>query len=309
MLKHRNRSVQAGIPKHFQTSRRAALFGLSMVALLPACSGGGEEPSGLPLDPIVDIADATGGRIGVAAVNLGTGERFTHRSDERHAMCSSFKWVLAALVLRRVEAGEEQLGREIAFSEDDLVSYSPVTEPNLGGAMTVGELCAAAVSTSDNTATNLLLATLDGPAGFTAALRALGDTVTRLDRWEPDLNENAEGDPRDTTTPDAMVSLMAFMLFGEGLTASSQERLRGWMIDADTGLGRLRAGLPTDWIAGDKTGTSRNDQSNDVAFAIDPLGKTGPLLIVSFLNVPEPMSDERDHAHAAIAREIVMRLL
>ncbi|MEM7767755.1 MAG: class A beta-lactamase [Pseudomonadota bacterium] len=314
MLDHRQTADQAAYrATPHRPNRRSTLLGLATLGLLPACNDGQRLDETVPeaalTDPIIDIEDATGGRIGVAAINLTTGERFTHRSGERHAMCSAFKWLLAALVLRRVEREQESLTRLVRYTAEDIVSYSPVTQPRIDTGMTVSDLCAAAVSTSDNTATNLLLATLGGPEGFTAQIRELGDTTTRLDRWEPALNENAEGDPRDTTTPDAMLDLMARLLFADALTPPSQETLRGWMIEASTGLQRLRAGLPTDWIAGDKTGTSTNDQSNDVAFAIDPTGATGPLLIVSFLNVPEPMSDERNFAHAAIARELVNRLV
>ncbi len=268
-----------------------------------------EVPEAALTDPIVDIEDATGGRVGVAAINLGTGEGFSHRADERHAMCSTFKWILAALVLRRVDAGEDQLDRILTYTEADLLDYAPVTEGQVSTGMSLAALCEAAVTVSDNTAANLLLRTLDGPSGFTARLRELGDLTTRLDRWEPELNRNVEGEAWDTTTPAAMLVLMTRFLFEDLLTPASRDRLRGWMIDTRTGLQRLRAGLPRDWISGDKTGTSANDQSNDLAFAIDPTGRSGPLLIVSFLNVPQPAAQERDFAHAAIARELVERLV
>lgn len=294
-------------------SRRSLLITLGAAGFAGACQPGSpvdeEVPEAAFNDPVIDIEDATGGRIGVAAMNLATGERFVHRADERHAMCSTFKWILAGLVLRRVDTGEEQLDRTIGFTDADLVAWSPVTEAHAGTGLSVENLCAGAVSHSDNTAANLLLATLGGPSGFTAQLRELDDHVTRLDRWEPELNENVEGEAWDTTTPAAMLELMHRFLFEDLLLPASRERLRGWMIGSATGLDRLRAGLPRDWIAGDKTGTSANDQTNDVAFAIDPSGKTGPLLIVSFLNVPEPQAAERNFAHAAIARELVNRLV
>ena len=254
--------------------RRTLLLGLGGLGLLAAC--GTEIELNEP-----DIADAearlaaleaaSGGRIGVSAINLLTGVTLTHRGDERFAMCSSFKWLLGALVLQKVDAGVEDLDRMIKFTQADMVPYAPVTEQALAkGEMSLRDLCNATITTSDNPAANLILRTLGGPNSFTDKLRAAGDSVTRLDRLEPDLNENAPGDPRDTTTPNATVSLMGYYLFGDGLSSSSRDILQGWMTSASTGLGRLRAGIPADWVSGDKTGTSSNDQSNDVAFAFQP---------------------------------------
>lgn len=252
-----------------------------------------------------DIENRSGGRIGIAVLDTGTGRSAGHRTDERFAMCSTFKWLLAAAVLRRVESGEETLSRVIAYTAEDLVFYSPVTEDNIATGMTVEALCSATVRTSDNTAANLLLDTMGGPDGFTAIVRAFGDTVTRLDRYEPEMNENLPGDPRDTTTPQAMLETMNTLLFGNVLTAQSRELLRGWMIAATTGTRRLRAGLPDGWIAGDKTGTGMNDQSNDVAFAYPATpDERGALLIVSFLNVPDPTERATDAFHAEIARAV-----
>ncbi|MEM0986301.1 MAG: class A beta-lactamase [Pseudomonadota bacterium] len=296
-------------------TRRTILLGLSGTVWTAACSPAqqGEAvdetvPKAALTDPIVDIEDATGGKIGVAAVNLASGQRFEHRGEDRHAMCSTFKWVLAGLVLYRADRGEESLNRTILIEPDAVLPYAPVTGPGVGTTMAIDALCRAAVVSSDNTAANLLLDTMGGPRGFTSSLRGLGDTVTRLDRSEPALNENADDDPRDTTTPLAMLALMEAFLFGDTLSEKARQRLRGWMQESTTGLRRLRAGLPRDWIAGDKTGTSLNDQTNNVAFAIDPTGATGPLLVVSFMNVPEPTADERDFAHAAIARGLSDRL-
>ncbi len=251
-------------------------------------------------------------RIGVAAVDLATGKTLSHRGGERFAMCSTFKWVLAGLVLTRVDAGSEDLERGVPYAKEDLVTYSPVTEKFVeAGSMSVRDLCAAAVEISDNTAANLLLATLGGPAGFTDGVRAAGDQVTRLDRWELELNNFVPGDPRDTTTPVAMMALMQTFLFGSVLSRASRDLLRGWMIGARTGFKRLRAGVPEGWIVGDKTGTNTTNSSNDVAFALpaaDQPPAHGPLLIVSYLNMPKPLAAEGDAIHAAVARHVVKRL-
>ncbi|MEE2567630.1 class A beta-lactamase [Hyphobacterium marinum] len=254
-----------------------------------------------------DIENRSGGRIGVAVLDTDTGRSAGHRADERFAVCSTFKWLLAAAVLRRVESGDERLDRLITYTADDLVFYSPVTEDHTDTGMTVEALCSATVRTSDNTAANLLLDTMGGPDGFTAIVREFGDTETRLDRYEPEMNENLPGDPRDTSTPRAMLETMNRLLFGDVLSTESRELLRGWMIAASTGMRRLRAGLPDGWIAGDKTGTSSNDQSNDAAFAypVSP-EERGPLLIVSYLNVPGPTERTTDAFHAEIARAVTV---
>ncbi len=177
--------------------------------------------------------------------------------------------------------------------------------------MTVAQLCTATLTTSDNTAANLLLDTLGGPVGFTQGVRGWGDTTTRLDRLEPGLNENKKGDPQDTTTPQAMIELMHQVLFGTVLSPASSLRLRDWMIATRTGSGRLRAGFGGAWSVGNRTGTSQNDQSNDLAFAVSKsmaMMAPGPLLIVSYANVPQPMSKGTDAVHQQVAREVVRAL-
>ena len=302
----------------FTLSRRTMLVSAASLPVLAACSTSEDEPPARPENQgriggahtaIAYAESQNGGRFGVSAVNLATGQTITHRGDERFAMCSSFKWLLAALVLQRVQAGEEDLSRMIEFSETDMVPYAPITEPALSdGRLSVETLCRGTVQTSDNPAANLLLRTLGGPEGFTQILRDNGETVTRLDRWEPELNQNAPGDPQDTTSPNAMVSLMGYYLFGGGLNANYQALLKGWMIDSSTGLARLRAGMDAPWIAGDKTGTSSNIQSNDVAFAFRPETPNDPILISSYLNVENPMSAETDDLHATIGRQIIWAL-
>lgn len=258
-------------------------------------------------------ADA-GGRIGVYALNLSTNQHITYRGDERFAMCSTFKWLLSGLVMHRVDKGEEQLDRLISYTEADIAAYSPVTRPMVGKGLSVRALCAAATQRSDNTAANLLLATLGGPSGFTARLRKLGDDTTRVDRWEPEMNQNLPGDPRDTTTPMAMAHTMQRFLFEDTLSPSSRQLLRDWMITATTGLNRLRTGLPAGWTAGDKTGTSNNrtdnDANNDLAFALPPTGTAnGPLIITSFINAPDPMSPATSAFHGRIAQALVRQLV
>jgi len=213
---------------------------------------------------MLEIKKRHGGRIGVSAiqgaksVNLDSGERF--------AMCSTFKWVLAAAILQQADQGKLSLGQDIAYGQKDLLDYAPVTKAHVAdGKMSVGDLCGAAVSLSDNTAANLLLPLVGGPSGLTQFVRGLGDMTTRFDRIEPDLNSNVDGDERDTTTPQAMAALLKTVFTGTVLKPASLDRLKAWMVATSTGQKRIRSVLPAGWTAGDKTGTGENGAVNDVA--------------------------------------------
>ncbi len=203
-------------------------------------------------------------------LRVGTDEWLSHRGDERFGLCSTFKLPLAALILRESELGGLKLDTFVRYSEADMVPYAPVTTENLAeGGMTVGALAEAAQKTSDNVAANLLLRLLDGPAGFTERLRSLGDDVTRLDRFEPEMNLVPPGEVRDTTTPNAMARTVAGCVSGSVLSLESARLLRRWMEETRTGSRRLRAGLPSGIPAGDKTGTGiapgMANKYNDVA--------------------------------------------
>lgn len=216
----------------------------------------------------------TGGRLGVYVLDTKTKVTFAHRPDERFAMCSTFKALAAAFVLARVDRGEEKLDRRIPISKKHLLSYSPIVEKHVGGGMTVGELCAATVTYSDNAAGNLLLASFGGPKGLTDWLRSTGDETTRLDRIEPELNEAKIGDPRDTTSPKAMTETLGKLLLEDVLSPASRDQFSAWLVANTTGDRRLRAGLPKDWIIGEKTGTSGRGEAGDIGFMHPTEGHT-----------------------------------
>lgn len=254
-----------------------------------------------------EIEASVGGRVGVFAFDTGTGRQLAHRPDERFAMCSTFKWVLAAAVLGRVDRGELSLGDRVPYGANDLIEHAPVTGERVrDGAMTVDALAEAAVTVSDNTAANLLLAKVDGPAGLTRFSRSFGDTVTRLDRDEPTLNDNTPGDPRDKTSPRAMATLMRRLLLDDGLSAASRERLLGWLRACETGKDRLRAGLPVGWTVADKTGTGQRGSVNDVAIAWPP--DRPPVVIAAYLSDSEAELDMLARAHAEIGRLVAHQL-
>ncbi|RYD87824.1 MAG: class A beta-lactamase, partial [Sphingomonadales bacterium] len=231
-----------------------------------------------------------------------------HRAQERFAMASTFKWLLAAGVLKRCEEGLN-IDAVMYFTPSDLVATSPVTSAQIGaatgmGSLSVEQLCDAIVTVSDNTAANLLLVPMFGPEGLTRFLRESGDAHTRLDRQEPELNENKANDPRDTTVPHAMArTLRRLLTTDEVLNADSRARLIGWMEKASTGLDRLRAGLPVGWRAGDKTGTGGNGAHNDCCIVWPP-GRS-PIVIASYLSESSAPNTDKAAAHAAIARIIV----
>jgi beta-lactamase class A len=205
-------------------------------------------------------------RIGIAMSDLDGQSRKVRRADERFAMCSTFKFLAVTAVLQRIDRAGDRLDRFIKYDERDILAWAPVTKRHLGeGGMTLEALCFAAIAYSDNTAANLLLQTLGGPAGLTAYARSLGDDITRLDRTEPELNNVARGEERDTTSPMAMLHDMQNILLGDALSVPMREKLESWMIQNTTGDAMIRAGVPRDWRVGDKTGQNQTGNTNDIA--------------------------------------------
>jgi len=218
-------------------------------------------------------------------------------------MCSTFKVAATALVLQRVDQGIEHLDRRIVFSRKDLLSYAPITEKHVGPpGMTVAELCRAAMTWSDNTAANLLLSSFGGPRALTAFFRSIGDPVTRLDRTEPTLNEARPGDPRDTTSPAAMLQDLHRLVFGDILSAKSRTMLSNWLVENKTGTASLRAGMPGDWKIGDKTGSGKNGTTNDIAVIWLP--RRAPVLVTVYLTECPLPSPQRYAILADVGRAV-----
>lgn len=280
-------------------SRRALLVG-------PTVWVGGAIP--VRADPdtgerLAALERQAGGKLGVAILDTGSGTIVGHRLDEPFPLCSTHKVLSAAFVLARVDAGQDRLDRRVGYGAEALIAYSPVTEPHAGReGLTLAELCAAAVTVSDNTAANLLLDSFGGPAALTAHLRGLGDAVTRLDRREPELNEARPGDPRDTTTPRSMATLLRAAVLGTALSPASRTRLQGWMLGCQTGFRKVRAGVPADWRVGDKTGSGGGTRhaSNDVAVIWRP--DRAPFVVTAY-TIDTPGDDAgRDATLAEVGR-------
>ncbi|MGH9616556.1 MAG: class A beta-lactamase [Acidobacteriaceae bacterium] len=248
------------------------------------------------------LENESGGRLGVAMQNTANGTQIGYRQSERFPMCSTSKLLTVGAVLARVDHGKERLERIVHFTKSDLVTYSPTTEKRVGSGMTIEELCAAAMTLSDNTAANLLLATIGGPQGFTRFARTLGDKVTRLDRTEPTLNEALPGDPRDTSSPFAMVNDLRALALGDRLSEGSKARLTRWLIECRTGGNRLRAGVPRDWKVGDKTGSGDNGTANDLAILWPP--HRAPVLVGVYLTGATVESDARERTIEAVGKMV-----
>jgi beta-lactamase class A len=295
-------------------SRRSLVLGCGALAAGCAIPRPVAIPVTLPETAAGDAASAlaaleaqANGRLGAYVLDTATGEAFGHRADERFAMCSTFKMALAALILMEVDAGRVDFDQRVAFGQSDMVANSPIARQNLErGFMTVAQMAQGTQQTSDNTCANLLLRQLDGPDGFTQRIRALGDLHTRVDRYEPEMNLVPPGEVRDTTTPQAHARLMQTLLTGDALSSDSRRTLIQWMIDTRTGLRRIRAGLPTDWNVGDKTGTGYNSASgnstNDIAILFPP--NRAPVVVTAYLNTTyfEGIRDEDQAALAEVGR-------
>lgn len=269
---------------------KGIIAGGTALVLRPAVSFATDDPA----MRFAALERAHGGRLGVAVLDTGSGRRIAHRGDERFLICSTFKLLLVAAVLKRTDDGSEKLDRRIVFARSALLDYAPITKQHVGPpGMSILELCDATITWSDNSAANALLASVGGPAALTRFARSLGDQSTLVDRIEPALN------PYDTTTPNAMLGDMQQLLLGDVLSQASRAKLTHWLAGCQTGLQSLRAGMPGGWRVGDKTGQwddgDAHHANNDIAIVWPPHRK--PLLVTAYY-----MTDTAD----AAARKAVL---
>jgi len=261
-----------------RTRRQLLIGGLGLTAVVVAACGS-DEILGDPAEPLPPLADRIAAAehrhnayVGLYAANLDTGVSVTNRADDPFAMCSTFKAYAAARVLQLVAAGQLGLDDELPVPAQVLPN-SPISGQHAGGRLSVGQLCAAALQRSDNTAANVLLSRIGGPGAITAFARSIGDTVTRLDRWETELNSAIPGDPRDTSTPRALGTGYRELLTGTVLAPPQRGQLEDWMRGNQTSAKSMRAGLPPDWTTADKTGAGNYGSTNDIGIAYGPAGR------------------------------------
>jgi beta-lactamase class A len=266
----------------------------------PTVSTPSPTPTVAPYDAaFASLEQSFGSRLGVYAVDTGTGREIAYRADERFAYASTFKALAAAAVLQQNELAD--LDRVVSFAATDLITYSPVTEKNVDQGMTLGAIAEAAVRYSDNTAGNLLLDELGGPAGFASALSAIGDDVTQPVRWEAGLNDAVPGDPRDTTSPRAFATDLREFALGDALTEAKRAVLVDWMTGNATGATLIRAGVPADWVVADKSGSGGYGARNNIAIVWPPGSAPIVVAILSTRDSPDATRDDALIARAATA--------
>ncbi len=290
-------------------SRRQFALGIAAAPFIaPSLALAADDTASAAAKSIASLEKSVGARLGVTLVDASGKVLVTHRPDERFPMCSTFKLIASAAVLAKVDAGAEKLDRIVPYKESDLLSYAPIAKAHVGeGGLKLGDLCAAAIQWSDNTAANLILDVIGGPKGFTDFCRTLGDHVTRLDRNEPTLNTAIAGDPRDTTSPKAMAMTLRAALIGETLTVQSRQQLADWAIGDKVGDKRVRAGLPKDWIIGDKTGTGAFGSTNTIGF-FKPAGSDREYFFTVYLTQSKAPMEAREAVHKAVG-EIFAKLV
>ena len=290
---------------------RRSLLSAALLLPLAGCSAPAAPPASAPVpalttpapvrtDRMPELEQRFDARLGVYALDTGTGRELALRADERFAMCSVFKALAAAAVLDRTPP--EYLDQRVHYGETDLVDPSPVAAQHVADGMTIRELCDAAVRYSDNTAGNLLLADVGGPAGITQFARSLGDQVSRLDRTEPELNSAVPGDERDTTTPRAIAGCFRTLVLGDRLDSTDRALFTEWLVGNKTGDARIRAGVPAGWQVGDKTGTGSYGTANDVAVVWPP---TAAPIVLAVLTSRATEDAEQDSALLAEAARVV----
>ena len=260
------------------------------------------------VDAVKSAENELGARIGLAVHDLETEQRWEYRSDERFALSSTFKTLACANVLHNVDIGQEKIDRVVRFSKSNLVTYSPVTEKHVGKkGMSLGELCQATLSTSDNSAANFILQAIGGPKSLTQFLRASGDNTTRLDRWETELNEAIPKDKRDTTTPIAMITTLEKLVVGETLSTESRQQLQSWLKGNEVGDALFRKGVPSDWIVADRTGAGGYG-SRAITAVMWPPGRK-PIVAALYITETDVSFEDRDAVIAKIGTEIAKTVL
>ncbi|WP_326616435.1 class A beta-lactamase [Streptomyces decoyicus] len=305
------------------SQRRTVIAAATLVlasGLLSGCTGSGDTDSArpasstasTPTDPaasreraakaLAQVERRFHARLGVYMLDTGTGRTVTYRAGERFAHASTFKALASGIVLKR--STDDELNRVIHYSASDLEEYAPITKRHVGTGMTLRDLVKAALQYSDNTAANLLLDQLGGPAGLQKALRAMGDTTTRVDRTEPALNEAKPGDTRDTSTPRALGTDLRGFVLGDALPEGRRQLLTSWLRGNTTGGPYIRAGVPSGWKVGDKTGNGGYGTRNDIAIVWPNSGAPIVVAVLSDRGAKDAASDDaliKDATKAGLA--------
>ena len=289
-------------------SRRTFLFttgGAVLACAMPALAQTSAETTG-PAADLAALERKAGGRLGVASIDIASGEKIEYRAQERFPFCSVFKFVLTGAVLARSQKQPSLLQQKIYYHKADLVAYSPITQTHVADGMSVADLCAAAMQYSDNSAANLLLKLLGGPAAVTAFARSIGNESFRLDRTETSLNTSIPGDVRDTATPASMAASLRALAVDNALSAPAREQMQTWLRGNTVGTQRIRAAVPAGWRVGDRTGTGEYGATNDVAVIWRP--GMAPLLLAIFYTQDQPDAGHKEDVLADATRIVLSAL-
>ncbi|GAA5047809.1 class A beta-lactamase [Nocardia callitridis] len=299
-------------------NRRAVFVTVALLLPLLAGCGASSEDAATPAASVsekntaessgfADLEQKYDAQLGLFAIDTANGKTVGNRADERFPILSTFKTLAAGALLKAHPLDTGYFDKVIHYTEQDVVANSPVTSVNVAQGVTVAQLAEAAITQSDNTAGNLMLRELGGPQALTDFLRSIGDQVSHLDRWETELNTAIPGDERDTSTPTALASDYRALVLGDVLAAPEREQLITWLKANTTGDARIRAGLPTDWVTGDKTGTGDYGTANAVAVTW-PEGGRAPIVIA--IQTRKSTEDaEANNALLADATKIVVEQL
>ncbi|MDI1258146.1 class A beta-lactamase [Aquabacterium sp.] len=292
--------------------RRSLLLACASAPFLAACTSVATVPApnarktSAAEELLAQLEASSGGRLGVAAFDVANNAHVQHRADERFPLCSTFKVIAVGAVLNRSIKEPALMQQRMSYEASDLVAHSPITGKHVGQGMTVADLCAAALQHSDNTAANVLMKLLGGPAAVTAFAHSIGDEAFRLDRWETDLNTAIPGDPRDTSTPNNMARSLQGLALNNVLADPQRDQLQAWLRGNTTGATRIRAGVPADWVVGDKTGAGDHGTTNDIAVLWPPTGS--PIVLAVYFTQPDKATPMRNDVIAAAARIVAEAL-
>ena len=272
-------------------------------ACMPILAGAQQMKLASIQKKLAELEASSGERIGVSAINTATNTRIQYRAKERFPFCSTSKVMGVSAILKQSMADSHFLQQKVTYKKEDLVAYSPITKKHLADGMTISELCAAAITQSDNTAMNLLIKKLGGPEAVTAFAHSIGDHTFRLDRWEPQLNSAIPDDLRDTSTPAAMEKSLQQLALGDALALPQREQLQAWLKSNTTGNSRIRAGLPKGWVVGDKTGTGDYGTTNDIGIIWPP--KCSSIVVAIYFTQNKKNVAPRDDVIASITRILI----
>lgn len=291
------------IPGVIHTTNRAAMMLALLCFVLSATQPQlAKADKNLILDAARQAEIQLNARVGLAIYDTGSGASWLYNADERFPMVSTFKVLACGALLAQIDAGCDDINRLVSIAQADLVTYSPVSAVWVGQEVSLNALCRATMRTSDNTAANKVLEVLGGPDAVTAFLRSIGDAVTRLDRWELELNEATPDDARDTTTPAAIADTLEKLLLGDALSPSAKQTLTKWLVSNEVGGPLLRAGIPDDWRIGDRTGAGGHGSRGVVAIILPP--ERAPLIAAIYITQTEASMEQRNAAIAAIGRAL-----